>query len=65
MLFLAVNLPVSNTMTNVTRPACGIPAAPMLAAVDVMLHMDDFVFRFMTTMADNNNPKENSKLNLT
>lgn len=30
-------LPVSNTMTNVTRPACGIPAAPILAAVAVML----------------------------
>lgn len=28
---------VSNTITNVTKPACGIPAAPMLAAVDVML----------------------------
>lgn len=28
---------VSKTMTNVTRPACGIPAAPILAAVDVML----------------------------
>lgn len=25
------------TMTMVTRPACGIPAAPMLAAVAVML----------------------------
>lgn len=28
---------VSSTITNVTRPACGIPAAPMLAAVDVIL----------------------------
>lgn len=28
-----------NTMTIVTSPACGIPAAPMLAAVDVMLHI--------------------------
>ena len=26
-----------NTITMVTRPACGIPAAPMLAAVAVML----------------------------
>lgn len=25
------------TITMVTRPACGIPAAPMLAAVAVML----------------------------
>lgn len=32
------NPTVSSTITNVTRPACGIPAAPMLAAVDVMLH---------------------------
>lgn len=31
------NPTVSNTITNVTRPACGIPAAPMLAAVDVIL----------------------------
>lgn len=31
------NPTVSNTITNVTKPACGIPAAPMLAAVDVML----------------------------
>lgn len=28
---------VSSTITSVTRPACGIPAAPILAAVDVML----------------------------
>ena len=27
---------VSSTMTRVTRPACGIPAAPMLAAVAVI-----------------------------
>ena len=27
---------VSRTMTRVTRPACGIPAAPMLAAVAVI-----------------------------
>ncbi len=26
-----------NTITMVTRPACGIPAAPMLAAVAVIL----------------------------
>jgi hypothetical protein len=26
-----------STMTMVTRPACGIPAAPILAAVAVML----------------------------
>lgn len=26
-----------STMTMVTRPACGIPAAPMLAAVAVIL----------------------------
>lgn len=26
-----------STITMVTRPACGIPAAPMLAAVAVML----------------------------
>ena len=26
-----------STITIVTRPACGIPAAPMLAAVAVML----------------------------
>lgn len=28
---------VSNTMTIVTSPACGIPAAPILAAVAVTL----------------------------
>lgn len=28
---------VSSTSTNVTSPACGIPAAPILAAVDVIL----------------------------
>lgn len=28
---------VSSTITIVTKPACGIPAAPMLAAVAVML----------------------------
>lgn len=28
---------VSNTITIVTRPACGIPAAPILAAVAVIL----------------------------
>lgn len=28
------------TITMVTRPACGIPAAPMLAAVAVMLRKD-------------------------
>lgn len=28
---------VSKTITSVTNPACGIPAAPMLAAVDVIL----------------------------
>ena len=28
---------VFNTMTIVTRPACGIPAAPILARVAVML----------------------------
>ena len=27
---------VSNTITMVTKPACGIPAAPILAAVAVM-----------------------------
>ena len=27
---------VSSTMTRVTSPACGIPAAPMLAAVAVI-----------------------------
>ena len=27
---------VSRTMTRVTRPACGIPAAPILAAVAVI-----------------------------
>lgn len=30
---------VSNTMTIVTRPACGIPAAPMEAAVAVILNI--------------------------
>lgn len=29
---------VSNTMTIVTSPACGIPAAPILAAVAVTLN---------------------------
>jgi hypothetical protein len=29
---------VSSTITMVTTPACGIPAAPILAAVAVMLH---------------------------
>lgn len=28
---------VSNTITIVTRPACGMPAAPILAAVAVIL----------------------------
>lgn len=28
---------VSSTSTKVTSPACGIPAAPILAAVDVIL----------------------------
>lgn len=28
---------VSSTSTRVTSPACGIPAAPILAAVDVIL----------------------------
>lgn len=31
---------VSRTITNVTRPACGIPAAPIDAAVDVILKID-------------------------
>ena len=31
---------VSNTITIVTRPACGIPAAPILAAVAVILNKD-------------------------
>lgn len=30
---------VSNTITIVTRPACGMPAAPILAAVAVILHI--------------------------
>lgn len=33
----AGNPTVSNTITIVTRPACGMPAAPMLAAVAVIL----------------------------
>lgn len=28
----------TNTMTSVKNPACGTPAAPMLARVAVMLH---------------------------
>lgn len=31
---------VSNTITIVTKPACGIPAAPILAAVAVILNKD-------------------------
>lgn len=31
------NPTVSKTMTSVTKPACGIPAAPILAAVAVIL----------------------------
>lgn len=37
---------VSKTITRVTRPACGIPAAPILAAVDVILKME---FNFVKT----------------
>lgn len=37
---------VSNTITIVTRPACGIPAAPILAAVAVMLKKDVKVIIF-------------------
>lgn len=33
----AGRLTVSNTITMVTSPACGIPAAPILAAVAVTL----------------------------
>lgn len=32
---------VSSTSTSVTRPACGMPAAPILAAVDVILKKND------------------------
>lgn len=35
----AGKLTVSNTITIVTSPACGIPAAPMLAAVAVTLEI--------------------------
>lgn len=34
---LAGSRTVSNTITIVTNPACGIPAAPILAAVAVIL----------------------------
>lgn len=34
---------VSKTITKVTRPACGIPAAPIEAAVAVMLIANMFV----------------------
>lgn len=33
-----------STITMVTRPACGIPAAPILAAVAVMLEVAGEVF---------------------
>lgn len=38
---------VSSTSTNVTSPACGIPAAPILAAVDVILiYIEIFALAF-------------------
>lgn len=43
---LAGSRTVSNTITIVTRPACGIPAAPILAAVAVILeHVLDATVR--------------------
>lgn len=35
-----------STITMVTSPACGIPAAPMLAAVAVMLHTQSAFITF-------------------
>lgn len=44
---LAGSRTVSNTITIVTNPACGIPAAPILAAVAVILKWRDInVFFF-------------------
>lgn len=34
---------VSSTITMVTKPACGIPAAPMLAAVAVTLKFNFYI----------------------
>lgn len=49
---------VSNTMTMVTKPACGIPAAPILAAVAVMLDKikinRKYIFFLMTDYTSTN-----------